>query len=573
MTWASDAHVILANGLPATVTFLANQSRSDRIESPMPRRIYIVNPLHDYPSYNTSEVLAARGYAAGSPTAELNLPTLAAMASKHLEVEICDEILTPIDFDTEAEIVGITGKISQLHRMRWVADEFRKRGKTVIIGGPHASLVPQSLRDHCDVLVKGEIEEIADEVFSDLQAGTFKNEYTGSKPDITLSPLPDWTTYPNDRVITGIIQISRGCPFECEFCDVIPYLGRKQRHKTDQQIVGELDNLYRLGYRSVYIADDNFTATRKRAKEILIAIRDWNLARTDGIVQFNTPVSLDAAKDEEILQLSADAGLTRVFIGIETPNVDSLKETKKRQNLKVDIQAQVQRFLDFGLAVTGGMIVGFDNDGPGIFQQQYEFAMESGIPIFTLGALVAPAQTPLYYRLEREGRLVPEDTKNVMQSLHSNIVPTRMTREEMTAGITWLCNKLYHPTAFGERIVNMISRMGARTPLQSGAGYKPNHARRSVEHDVADIIANIKNLGPDEEVMMERINKALEGAPDLRGTVNSFLFRYMQIRYMYEQENYWEPQLASSNEPDLSATATPLTRLRTKKVSLNVAPG
>lgn len=518
----------------------------------MSRRIYLVNPAHDYPSYNTSEVLAARGYRAGSPTAELNLPTLAAMAARHLEVEICDEILTEVDFDTPAEIVGVTGKISQLRRVQWVADEFRRRGKTVVIGGPHASLAPHSLRDHCDVLVTGEIEEIADDLFSDLAAGTWRDEYVGTRPDLSLSPLPDWTSYPNDRVITGIIQISRGCPFECEFCDVIPYLGRKQRHKTDEQIVGELDHLYRLGYRSVYIADDNFTATRKRAKQILVVLQEWNRRRREGTVRFNTPVSLDAAKDEEILRLSAEAGLNRVFIGIETPNVDSLKETKKRQNLRVDLLAQVRRFLDFGMAVTGGMIVGFDNDGPDIFQRQYEFAMESPIPIFTLGALVAPAQTPLYIRLESEGRLVPDDPKNVMQSLHSNIVPVRMTREQLTQGIRWLSNKLYHPAAFGERVVRMIDEIGPRTALQGGAGASANPAPRPVERDVNDIVAGIAKLGPDEHLMMERINRGLEREPDLRGTVNSFLFRYMQIRYMYEQENYWEPALAGTAAPELT---------------------
>jgi radical SAM superfamily enzyme YgiQ (UPF0313 family) len=519
----------------------------------MRRRIYFVNPLHDYPSYNTSEVLAARGYRAGSPTAELNLPTLAAMAARHLDVRICDEILTPIDFDTPAEIVGVTGKISQLHRMQWVADEFRRRGKTVVIGGPHASLVPESLRGHCDVLAVGEIEEIADELFSDLAAGTERHEYVGTRPDLSSSPVPDWSSYPNDRVITGIIQVSRGCPFECEFCDVIPYLGRKQRHKTDQQIIDELDQLYHLGYRSVYVADDNFTATRKRAKQILQVLQEWNERRPAGTVRFNTPVSLDAAKDEEILALCADAGFSRVFIGIETPNVESLKETKKRQNLRVDLQAQVQRFLDFGMAVTGGMIVGFDNDGPDIFQRQYEFAMESPIPIYTLGALVAPAQTPLYLRLEREGRLVPEDSKNVMQSLHSNIVPVGMTREQLTSGIRWLSNKLYHPAAFGERVVRMIEKLGPRTALQGGAGAPPNPPPRPIDDDINAIVAGIARLGPDEEQMMERIHRGLADQPDLRGTVNSFLFRYMQIRYMYEQENYWEPTLAATDAPDAAA--------------------
>lgn len=520
----------------------------------MPHRIYIVNPTHDYPSYSTSEVLEAQGYRPASLTPELNLPTLSPMAAPHLDVRICDELVTPIDWDTPADIVAITGKISQLHRIRTVAAEFRRRGKTVVIGGPQASMNPQSVREYCDVLVKGEIEEIADEIFGDLAAGRIRDEYSGSRPDLSLSPLPDWTSYPNDRAMGGIIQVSRGCPFECEFCDVPVYLGRKQRHKTDEQITGELDNLYELGYRSCYIADDNFTATRKRAKQILESLEAWNGRQADGPMTFYTPVSLDAAKDEEMLEHMKAAGLTGVFIGIETPNVDSLKETKKRQNLHVDIQTQCQRFLDFGMAITGGMICGFDNDGPDIFEQQFEFAQASPIPIFTMGALVALIQTPLYDRLSREGRLIQEtaDMKQYARPSFSNVVPIKMSSDELTVGVRWLINRLYHPHNFGERMVSMIEKLAVRRGFQAGATANPNRPRRSVESDVAAVIAGIASVGPDEALMMERINKARARRPDVEAAVQGSLFRYMQIRHMFAQESYWDPHLATSETPDLS---------------------
>jgi len=162
-----------------------------------------------------------------------------------------------------------------------------------------------------------------------------------------------WDIYPNDRALSGTLQTSRGCPFECEFCDVIQYLGRRQRHKSVAQVLRELDALYRIGYRFVFLADDNFTAYRTRAKELLVALRDWNAQQERGEVGFTTQVSIDAAKDEELLKLCAEAGLTHVFIGIETPNEDSLRETKKHQNLRINLADQVQRFLDHGIAVTG----------------------------------------------------------------------------------------------------------------------------------------------------------------------------------------------------------------------------
>ena len=277
---------------------------------------------------------------------------------------ICEEYVEEIDFDVDADFIGVTGKVIQGQRMNEVADEFRRRGKTVLIGGPHASLSPEAVRDHCDILIIGELESIAEDFFSDLENGNWKSEYVADKPDLSTSPLPKFHLYPNDRALSGCVQTSRGCPFECEFCDVIQYLGRAQRHKMVEQIITELDVLYDIGYRAVFLADDNFTVYRKRAKAVLRALADWNASRKDGPVAFHTQVSIDAARDPEIMRLCGEAGLTRVFIGIETPNEESLRETGKRQNVGINLVDQIQVFLDHGISVTGGMIVGFDHDGP-----------------------------------------------------------------------------------------------------------------------------------------------------------------------------------------------------------------
>ena len=360
----------------------------------MAKTLYLINPRPADPSYFGAEAFGQWGYDPAQAIADLATSTVAALAPDDWTVTICEEYVEPIDFAIDADFIGITGKVIQGQRMNEVADIFRKLGKTVIIGGPHASLSPQAVREHCDILVIGELESIAEEFFGDLERGDWKSEYTAEKPDLAVTPVPKFHLYPNDRALSGCVQTSRGCPFECEFCDVIQYLGRKQRHKPVEAILAELDVLYDLGYRAVFLADDNFTVYRKRAKKVLAALAEWNEARPDGPVAFHTQVSIDAARDPEILDLCGRAGLTRVFIGIETPNEDSLRETGKRQNVGVDLVGQVEAFLAHGISVIGGMIVGFDHDGPDIFQRQLDFAMATPIPIFTLGALWLPPPPP-----------------------------------------------------------------------------------------------------------------------------------------------------------------------------------
>ncbi len=238
---------------------------------------------------------------------------------------------------------------------------------------------------------------------------------------------------------------------------MIQYLGRKQRHKPVELVLAELDELYRHGYRMVFLADDNFTVYRARTKALLAAIRDWNDSRTDGRISFSTQVSIDCARDEEILKLCSDAGMITVFVGIETPNADSLKETKKRQNIGVDMAAQIRRFPANGMMVSGGMIVGFDSDTRDIFERQYDFAMSLPVPMFTLAPLFALQATPLYGRIKAEGRLIEKDADfAVTYPWRTNIVPKQMSSAELIAGVRWLCNRLYRPVAFEHRVALFI---------------------------------------------------------------------------------------------------------------------
>jgi radical SAM superfamily enzyme YgiQ (UPF0313 family) len=506
----------------------------------MGRSLYLINPKAEHASYFGAEVFERYGCAPGHAIADLSTPTVAALAPADWQVTICDEYVQPIDFATDAEIIGITGKVNQGSRMIAVAEAFRARGKTVVIGGPYASLSPENLRAHCDVLLVGELESIAAEVFGDLTAGTARAEYVADKPSLDDSPLPRFDLYPNDRALSGCVQTSRGCPFECEFCDVIQYLGRKQRHKGVGQIVAELDLLYQLGVRAVFLADDNFTAYRKRAKEVLSALAEWNADRSDGPVAFHTQVSIDAARDPELLDLCARAGLTRVFIGIETPNEESLRETGKRQNVGVNLIDQIQAFLDCGISVTAGMIVGFDHDGLDIFERQYRFAMATPVPLFTLVALVAPAATPLHERMRVGGRLLVDGSES-QGVWNTNISPVLMTREQQFEGLQRLGNALYRPEAFAQRVVAMIERLGPqRGPFRNGG--KP-HRERAIEREAGLVIRRLIASGAEERKMWKAIQEALVKNREAGPMVMNSLFSYAQLRALYDAEGYWRPEL------------------------------
>jgi radical SAM superfamily enzyme YgiQ (UPF0313 family) len=518
----------------------------------MSKTIYLINPRCDVPTYYGAEVHAASGLAPAVLLADLALPTVAAMIPDDFKVLICEESVQKVDFEIQADFVGITGKINQQTRMIELAREFRRRGKIVLFGGPYASLSPNLLRPECDILVRGEIENIAAKLFSDLRAGTWEREYIGDKPDLRVSPLPRWDLYPNHRAVSGTLQTSRGCPFECEFCDVIQYLGRKQRHKSPPQVLTELDEMYRRGYRIVFLADDNFTVYRARARELLLALREWNDAQTEGRVSFSTQVSIDGARDPELLQLCSEAGLATVFVGIETPNEASLKETKKRQNMGIDLVERIERFLAHGIVVSGGMMVGFDSDTVEIFERQYEFAMSTPIPMFTVTPLSAPMATPLYTRMEQENRLFEAGAETAMGlPWITNIVPKQMSREELIAGVRWLCNRLYRPEAFGQRVLRFIDRFEVPAPRVNSAGRVSSV--RTVDAERVQLSSRIMAMGAEERLMISRISKRLERKTGATPFVLMLIGYYMQIRHIYESCGIWDPALGAQPRPRLEA--------------------
>lgn len=463
---------------------------------------------------------------------DLATVTVAAMAPAHWTVRITDEAVEDVDLDTTATFVGLTGKTAQLPRIIELSREFRRRGKTVIVGGPFASLEPNSVRPHADILFTGEMEDIAAEFFADLEAGDWRAVYDGGRADIRRSPVPRWDLYPVHRSMLGALQTTRGCPFECEFCDVIQYQGRKQRQKDVPQVIAELDALYAAGFRETFLTDDNFTVHRRFARTMLAAIADWNSRNGTDRMGFVTQASLDIARDPELLQTCVDAGLTKLFLGIETINAASLRETNKRQNLLMPMADALEAVASRGIFIRGGLIVGFDHDGPDIFDTIYEFVQTVPLPDVIINALNASYGTPLHTRLKMEGRLSHGRWDGAM--FETNIIPKLMSQDQLTNGTFDLTRRLFEAAAFEQRVMRMI------TCLPDGlapADRRPSpHSERSRSTRLMMTwLKRINARGPAEQRMLARVLEAASAKPSTWAPVLEALKHFERVRTFLDQ--------------------------------------
>ncbi len=421
-------------------------------------KIHLVTPKNPPSFWTYDRILPTLGKRCIFPN--LSMPTVAGLTPPEHEVTLCDENVREVDFEVDADVVGITGYIVHAPRIRELARAFRRRGHRVAIGGPLATLCPERVRAFCDTLFVGEAEETWPLFLRDLERGAAGAEYREPrKPDLSRSPRPRFDLLEVDRYHALTIQFGRGCPFRCEFCDIIVMYGRRPRTKTPEQVLAEIAECHRLGAKQVFIVDDNFIGDRERAKAVLRAIAGWSEAHEHPIA-FNTEVSLNVAGDDELLELLRRAHFTTVFVGIESPRVTSLQETRKTQNTRGDLLESVRRIQAYGIQVQAGMIVGFDHDDATIFEEQLRFVQEAAIPVSMTGMLQALPGTPLHRRVEREGRLLAESTGD--QFVFSNIVPRRMTREELYRGYRELLCRLYDYDLYRQRVSSFLARRGAR---------------------------------------------------------------------------------------------------------------
>jgi radical SAM superfamily enzyme YgiQ (UPF0313 family) len=397
----------------------------------------------------------------------LGLATLAALCPPHWRVQIVDENVEPLPLAPDADLIGICGMGVQFPRQCELLQYYRGRGYRVVAGGSYASLCPEKYAGLADAVIAGEAERIWPQFCADLERGTPQALYreTGEVP-LAESPTPRFDLLALDRYSTATLQFSRGCPYRCDFCDIIVMFGRKPRCKRPEQIGRELDLLRAAGVRQVFFVDDNLIGHRPAAKELLRFLRRYQ-DEHDYRFSFGTEASLNLAQDEELLRLFRQANFGWVFIGIETPDADSLKETHKTQNTGADILGSVQRIYAEGIEVLAGFIVGFDNDTLETFERQYGFITASGIQAAMVGLLTALPRTPLYQRLEQEGRLrlQEDDTDNTRPG--TNIVPKRMAYEAMVDAYQRLYRRLLTDRGIAARILNKLHHL--REPVAASA--------------------------------------------------------------------------------------------------------
>ena len=419
-------------------------------------KIYLIAPRNPESFWTFDRVLPSLRKRCVFPN--LSLPTVAGLTPAPHEVVLCDENVEEVDFDTDADLVGLTGYVVHQRRILELADEFRRRGKRVVAGGPFATLCPEELRGRVDVLFVGEAEHTWPRFLRELEQGLAQTEYReDEKPSMLDSPLPRFDLLRVDRYRSMTIQFARGCPFTCEFCDIIVMYGRRPRTKSVAQVLAEVEAIHRLGVANIFVVDDNFIGNKKEAKELLHALAEWQEARGYPI-EFMTESSLNVAQDGELLALMKRAHFATLFVGIESPRAASLAESRKSQNMREDMLAAVHRIQAAGIEVMAGMIVGFDSDDVSIFEEQFRFIQDARIPISMTGMLNAVPKTPLHARLKAAGRLLAESVGD--QFVFTNVVPAGMSRRELYEGYRRLLHRLYDYGNYRRRARDLILNRG-----------------------------------------------------------------------------------------------------------------
>ena len=397
----------------------------------------------------------------------LGLVTVAALLPQQWEMKLVDRNvrdLTEAEWQW-AELVVISGMIVQKDDMQQQISEAKRRGLTVAVGGPFASSTPEAPElDLADfkVLDEGEITlpMFVEAIQNGETSGRFSAE--GDKPDVTETPVPRFDLLTLDAYDSMSVQFSRGCPFNCEFCDIIVLYGRKPRTKNPEQLIAELQSLYDLGWRrSIFLVDDNFIGNKRNAKLLLQEIRQWQEAKGYPF-SFATEASVNLADDEEMMRMMHDARFESVFLGIETPDESSLATAGKVQNTRNPLDEAVDRITANGIRVMAGFIIGFDGEKGGAGERIVDFVTRTGIPAAMMGMLQALPKTALWDRLEKEGRLIQDQdaAKGVNQTNLLNFKPTRPIRDIANEYVDAFC-ALYEPNAYMDRVYSYYLKMGA----------------------------------------------------------------------------------------------------------------
>jgi radical SAM superfamily enzyme YgiQ (UPF0313 family) len=424
-----------------------------------------MNALLIYPQFpetfwSFKQALKFLGKRAAQPP--LGLMTVGALLPRSWKKRLVDTNVQRLrDRDLEwADVVLLSGMLVQQESLVSIVERCREAGVRTVVGGPIASSLPKEVLK-ADHVVIGEAESLVAELALDLEHGRAREIYQAvERPEMTTSPMPDLSLIKMSRYSTMTVQYSRGCPFNCEFCDIIEIYGRRPRTKAVAQVLAELDQIRAAGWHnSVFIVDDNFIGNKARAKELLKALAVWR-RETGARFDFITEASLNLSDDPELMQMMRDAGFKAVFLGIETPDETGLIASNKLQNTRRSLLESVAAIHSYGMQVMGGFILGFDTDGEDIFDRMVEFIQKSGIPIAMVGLLQAIPGTQLFRRLKGEGRIVDAGGgNNTCDRL--NFYP-RMDAARLMEGYRSVLKRIYSCEAYYDRVKLYLSRAHPR---------------------------------------------------------------------------------------------------------------
>ena len=443
------------------------------------KRILLVNPAFTEYTTGLPQTLRRSAAAKWSPfqvgVMPLGLATVAALTPGSIRVDIWDESvqgqITEADVTgKDYDLIGVTGYVNHAARMKELGLMFRRCELTTAVGGPGVSSEPELFREHFDILFIGEAEHTWPQFVGEHERGVARREYRQvGKIDMADSPAPKWDGVSAGSYLIGAVQTTRGCPFDCEFCDVIYIYGRQARHKPVERVLEEVRALERLGAERVLVCDDNFIGNRQYARQLLRALRGLNQSFRRPLA-FITNVTLNVARDDEMLALFADANFCGLFIGIESPNVESLREMNKPQNYSVDMTEAVRKVHGHGIIIQSGMIVGFDHDDADIFDQHFTFLQTAGVPVPMINLLKAPTGTKLWTRLHKEGRVLQSESMRHTPNVEAltNVLPRRMSMVELLAGYIALVERIRDWQNFERRVRTLLAQVRRRPRVRPG---------------------------------------------------------------------------------------------------------
>ncbi len=418
--------------------------------------IVLLNPRFDVSFWGFEHVLPMLHKRAAMPVA--SLPLLASLTPPGHRVTIVDENVEPIDYRrvARANIVGITGMNVQRHRMRDILTQVRQSSGYVVAGGPWVTVQEDYFGDLVDTIFVGEAEATWPQFLEDWRRGKPRRRYEQSeRSDMSTLPVPRLDLLKMRHYLFGSVQFSRGCPFQCEFCDIIVTFGRKPRFKTAGQITAELEALRRAGMEVVFIVDDNFVGNKAAVRRLLPSVIAWQEQHGFPII-FSAEASLDLAEEPDLIEMMVAANIQSVFVGIESPSEAALRSARKHQNIRrnTTLLDRVRTIQNGGLEVWCGMILGFDQDDARMFDAQFNFIRDGRIVEAMVGMLSAIPKTPLYARLAAEGRLDLDD----QPAYGTNVIPLNMSREELRDGYIHLMSDLYQPENYFGRLDGLLLR-------------------------------------------------------------------------------------------------------------------